>query len=74
MKYLISTISDVTTEEENGDWEKLSYADRSAPLAVSSGMGLELAEFCISDNMENSFEDVVPHVEACAAAGFARTE
>ncbi|MBR6951635.1 MAG: TIM barrel protein [Oscillospiraceae bacterium] len=68
MEYLISTISDVTTEEENGDWEKLSYADRTAPLAAGHGMGLELAEFCISDNMENSFADVLPHVEACAAA------
>ena len=32
MKYLISTISDVTTEEENGDWEKLSYAEKNWQL------------------------------------------
>lgn len=68
MDYLISTISDVVCEEGEGDWEKLAYVDRAAPLAVSSGLGLELAEFCISDNMENSFDAVLPHVEACAAA------
>ena len=68
MEYLISTISDVVCQESDGDWEKLSYADRTSPLAAGSGMGLELAEFCISDNMENSFQDVLPHVEACASA------
>ena len=68
MEFLISTISDVICEENDGDWEKLAYADRSAPLAAANGMGLELAEFCISDNMDTSFEAVLPHVEACAAA------
>ena len=67
MEFLISTISDVICEENDGDWEKLAYADRSAPLAAANGMGLELAEFCISDNMDTSFETVLPHVEACAA-------
>ena len=68
MKYLISTIADVVCEEADGDWEKLSYADRSAPLARKFGLGLEIAEFCITDNMENSFDAVLPHVESCAAA------
>lgn len=63
MKYYISTIADVVCEEGNGDWEKLSYIDRSAPLAVANGMGIEIAEFCISDNMDNSFDTVLPHVQ-----------
>ena len=66
MKYCISTISDVVTEEAEGSWEKLSYLDRTRPLAVRYGLGLEIAEFCISDNMDNSFDDVLPHVESCA--------
>ena len=68
MKYLVSTISDVATEEENGDWEKLTYIDRTRPLCVENGLGIEIAEFCITDNMEHSFDDVMPHVEECAAA------
>ena len=68
MQYLISTITDVVCEEGNGDWEQLTYTERTAPLAVKNGLGLELAEFCITDNMENSFEKVLPHVEKCAAA------
>ena len=62
MKYYVSTIADVVCEEADGDWEKLSYIDRTAPLAAANRLGLELAEFCISDNMDNSFEDVLPHV------------
>ncbi len=68
MEYLISTIADVICEEADGDWEKLTYTDRTAPLAQEYGLGLELAEFCITDNMENSFGAVLPHVEACARA------
>ena len=62
MKYYISTIADVICEEGDGDWEKLGYADRTAPLAAANGLGLEIAEFCISDNMDNEFETVLPHV------------
>ena len=62
MKYYVSTITDVICEEGDGDWEKLSYADRTAPLAAANGLGIEISEFCISDNMDNSYEDVLPHV------------
>ena len=67
MKYYISTISDVVCEEGEGGWETLSYADRTAPLAKEYGLGLEIAEFCISENMEDKFENVLPHVEKCAS-------
>ena len=33
MKYMISSISDVVTEEGGDDWEKVMYVDRTAPLA-----------------------------------------
>ena len=62
MKYYISSIADVVCEEADGDWEKLSYIDRTAPLAAANGLGIEIAEFCISDNMDNRFEEVLPHV------------
>ena len=68
MKYYVSTIADVVCEEADGDWEKLTYIDRTRPLCVENGLGIEIAEFCITDNMENSFDDVLPHVEECAAA------
>ena len=68
MKYYVSSISDVMSEEADGDWEKLSYVKRTAPLAVQYGLGIEIAEFCISDNMDNEFETVLPHVEYSAAA------
>ena len=68
MKYLISTISDVVCNEENENWTDILYVDRTAPLAKEYGLGLELAEFCISDNMDRCFDKVLPHVEKCAAA------
>lgn len=68
MKYYISTIADVTTEESDGDWEKLTYQDRTASLAAANGLGIEIAEFCISDNMDNKFDEVLPVVERNAAA------
>ena len=73
MKYYISTITDVVTEEADGDWEKLSYVKRTAPLAKANGLGIEIAEFCISDNMENSFEAVLPHVEYNASMAEEKT-
>ena len=73
MKYYISTIADVICEEADGDWEKLSYAKRTGPLAKKNGLGIEIAEFCISDNMENSFDAVLPHVEFNASCASDRT-
>ena len=62
MRYYVSSITDVISEEADGDWEKLTYVDRTAELVSANGLGIELAEFCISDNMDNSYEDVLPHV------------
>ncbi len=63
MKYYISTISDVTEEVDSEGWEKINYVKRTAPLAKANGLGIEIAEFCISENMELKYEEVLPHVE-----------
>lgn len=63
MKYYLSTIADVSCEEGPGDWEKLNYNRFTAPLAKENGLGIEIAEFCISDNMDLCFDDVLPHAE-----------
>lgn len=68
MKYYVSTISDVVTAERDDGWENLSYIERTAPLAAANSLGIEIAEFCITSNMDETFADVLPHVEACAAA------
>ena len=63
MKYYVSTIADVVCEEMDGDWEELSYEKRTAPLCKENGLGIELAEFCITENMDVKFDHVLPHVE-----------
>ena len=62
MKYYLSTIADVAEETPNNKWEKLVYLDKTAPIAAANGLGIELAEFCISENMDNKFEEILPHV------------
>ena len=43
MKYYVSSITDVISEEADGDWEKLTYVDRTAEL-VSAKLMREQAE------------------------------
>ncbi len=68
MRYMISTITDMVWNDETDDLAYASYADRTEPLAREYGMGLELAEFSITNNMDDGFETALPHVEKCAAA------
>lgn len=68
MRYMISTITDLVWNDETDDLAYASYADRTEPLAREYGMGLELAEFSITNNMDDGFETALPHVEKCAAA------
>ena len=63
MKYYVSTIADVVCEEMDGDWEELKYEMRTAPLCKENGLGIELAEFCITENMDVKYDHVLPHVE-----------
>ena len=72
MKYMISTITDLNWEEGE-DWVRVSYIDRTAQLAKKYGLGLELAEFSITENMDDKFDSVLPHVEKCAATVGLRT-
>ena len=66
MKYYLSTIADVVEEETDDGWEKLYYEKRTAPLAKENRLGIELAEFCITENMDIKFNEVLPHVETFA--------
>ncbi len=73
MKYYISTISDVVDEADDNGWETISYVERTAPLAAENGLGIEIAEFCISENMDDKFDEVLPHVEKSIAVVKDRT-
>ena len=68
MKYLISTISDLKTSEAPGEEFRVFYNDRTLPLAAANGLGLELAEFCLADNLDREFENVLPIIEKKAGA------
>ena len=73
MKYYLSTIADVIEETPNNKWEKLVYLDKTAPIAAANGLGIELAEFCISENMDNKYEEILPHVLKNAEASSDKT-
>lgn len=53
MKYFLSTIGDVLDEwDEATQTELISYVHRTGPIAVKYGLGMELTEFCISENCD----------------------
>lgn len=62
MKYFLSTIADVGFEP-NGESGTISYSKKTAPIAHKYGLGLELAEFCISENTDTEFKKILPHFE-----------
>ena len=62
MKYYLSTIADVDFETV-GETEEIIYKKRTAPIAMQYGMGLELAEFSISENMDEKINAILPHFE-----------
>ena len=62
MKYYLSTIADVTEEAGDDDWGKLVYTEKTAEIVKANGLGIEIAEFCISENMDKRFDEVLPHV------------
>ncbi len=54
MKYYLSTIADVLDEwDENTKTEVIHYVHATEPVASKYGLGLELAEFCISENCDD---------------------
>lgn len=62
MKYYISTISDLFACDEGHGTEIIKYIERTAPIVKAHNMGIEIAEFCISENMDNQYNAVLPHV------------
>lgn len=62
MKYLLSTIADVDFDPDSGDG-KIYYVERTSAAALEYGIGMELAEFCISDNLDDGITRILPHFE-----------
>ena len=52
MKYYLSTVADLGMDEEDGQDPVMYYVDRTAPVAKEYGMGLEIAEFCVAENLD----------------------
>ena len=55
MKFLLSTIADITYEDYDKWPEGMINGTLSAQCAAKYGMGLEIAEFCVSDNMDDGY-------------------
>lgn len=51
MRFYLSTMADLVMFEGNGEW-KMEYQNLTAPVAAAYGMGIELAEYCVSDNLD----------------------
>lgn len=62
--FYLSTIYDVVGDDTGAG---LRYLYRTEPIALANGMGLELAEYCISDNLDDD-TDVREHFLYNAAA------
>lgn len=62
MKYYLSTIADVDFTVV-GETEEITYSKRTAEIAKRYNMGLELAEFCISENVSDKFNQILPQFE-----------
>ena len=73
IKFYLSTLADIVEATPENKWEKLVYIDYTAPLVEANSLGIEIAEFCISENMDDKYEEVLPHVLKNAAATTDRT-
>lgn len=58
MRYFLSTIGDVTFEESAG-W-KMKYVHHALPVAKEFGLGLEVCEFCITENLDEKRDEIMP--------------
>lgn len=61
MKFYLSTIADVSFEESASE-PQLVYLNRTLPVALEYGLGLEIAEFCIAENLDVNIDTVEPIV------------
>ena len=59
MRFYLSTTADIDYDfNEETREEKISYgAMRTVDFAVPNGMGLEIAEFCIAENLDENLEE-----------------
>lgn len=55
MRFYLSTMADITMDESGDSPVTLYTTPVSAPAAKKYGLGLELAEYCISDNLDRDF-------------------
>lgn len=56
MKFLLSTMADIVGEEKDGK-PVIGHRNYTAPLAAQYGLAMELAEFCISENLDEHLEE-----------------
>jgi len=62
MKFLISTMSDIIMDEEDGKDPVITYNDSSLEVAQKYGCGIEIAEFCMNDNLDDHLAEVEPGI------------
>lgn len=60
MQYLLSTIADIDYSQ---DAAHPVVFQRAATIAKAWGLGLELAEFCVTENIEDRFDETLPRFE-----------
>jgi len=60
MNFYLSTIADV---DFSCDMNEMQYSFKTSRLAKEYGMGLEIAELCISENLDRKFDKIIPHIE-----------
>ena len=67
MKFLISTMSDLIMDEAEGKDPIIHYTDDSLHVAQKYNMGIEIAEFCMSNNLDDNLANVEPGILRKAA-------
>ena len=63
MRFYLSTTADIEVADESAWPIEIINTMKSANLAVKYGMGLEIAEFCISENLESGFDKTCGEVQ-----------
>ncbi|MBR3004186.1 MAG: sugar phosphate isomerase/epimerase [Lachnospiraceae bacterium] len=62
MKFYLSTTADIEVADESAWPIEIVNTMKSANLAKTHGMGIEIAEFCISENLESGFDKTCKEV------------
>lgn len=73
MRFYLSTMADIVSRQEGEMWIT-EFANLTAPVAKRYGMGVELAEYCLSDRLDPPYfapthqqirDEILPLVESC---------